>query len=240
MNHNPEVNQRRSIRLRRYDYSQPGSYFVTVCTKGRECLFGNVIDEEVALNFADRVVQEGWSYTEIIRPEVQVDEFVIMPNHIHGIFTIREPKGLVGAHSRAPLPCGNSIFQRSPRSLGSLIAGFKSAATKRINQSRHTPGQPIWQRNYYEHIIRRETDINRTNISTTIRSNGPTTNTIRQMFQGAARRGARPCTATRWKKVVESRFFSLPGRREIGRPSLFERLQAFFDVVAEESQHLQR
>ena len=161
MNHNPEVNQRRSIRLRGYDYSQPGSYFVTVCTKGRESLFGNVIDEEVALNFAGRVVQEEWSYTEIVHPEVQVDEFVIMPNHIHGIITIREPEGLVGGHGRAPLPCGNSIFQRPPRSLGSLISGFKSAATKRINQSRHTPGQPIWQRNYYEHIIRRETDINR-------------------------------------------------------------------------------
>ena len=161
MNHNPEVNQRRSISLRGYDYSQPGSNFVTVCTKGRQCLFGNVIDEEVALNFAGRVVQEEWSYTEIIRPEVQVDEFVTMPNHIHGIITIREPEGFVGTHGRASLPCGNSIFQRPPRSLGSLIAGFKSAATKRINQSRHTLGQPIWQRNYHEHIIRRETAINR-------------------------------------------------------------------------------
>jgi len=143
-----EVHQRRSIRLRGYDYSQPGSYFVTVCTKGRECLFGNVIDEEVALNFAGRVVQEEWSYTEIIRPEVQVDEFVIMPNHIHGIITIREPEGLVGAHGRAPLPAGRRLSNRD--------------------------------------------------------------------------------------------FVPLPGRREIGRPSLFERLQAFFDVVAEESQHLQR
>ena len=148
MNHNPEVHQRRSIRLRGYDYSQPGSYFVTVCTKGRECLFGNVIYEEVALNFAGRVVQEEWSYTEIIRPEGQVDEFVIMPNHIHGIITIREPEGLVGAHGRAPLPAGRRLSNRD--------------------------------------------------------------------------------------------FVPLPGRREIGLPSLFERLQAFFDVAAEESQHLQR
>ena len=207
MNHYPEVNQRRSLRLRGYDYSQPGSNFVTVCTNGRKCLFGNVIDEEVALNFAGRVVQEEWSYTEIVHPKVQVDEFVIMPNHIHGIITIREPEGLVGAHGRGPLPCGNSIFHRPPRSLGSLISGFKSAATKRINQSRHTPASP-----YGNGITTttssdvRPTLIAFANISTTIRPNGPTTNTIRQMFQEAVRRGARPCAPTRRKKVVESRF----------------------------------
>ena len=191
--------------MRGYDYSQPGSYFVTVCTKGRESLFGNVIDEEVALNFAGRVVQEEWSYTEIIRPEVQVDEFVIMPNHIHGIITIREPEGLVGAHGRAALPCGNSMFRRPPRSLGSLLSGFKSAETKRINQSRHTPVCPY--------------------------GNGITTNTV-----GA--HGRAPLPAGR--RLSNHDFSPLPGRREIGRPSLFERLQAFFDVVAEESQHLQR
>ena len=152
-----------------------------------------MIDEEVALNFAGRVVQEELAYTEIIRPEVQVDEFVIMPNHIHGIISIREPEGLVGAHCRAPLPCGNSMFQRPPRSLGSLILGFKSAATKRINQSRHTPASPYGNgttTNTSSDV--RPTLIAFANISTTIRSNGSTTNTIRQMFQGAARRGARP------------------------------------------------
>jgi REP element-mobilizing transposase RayT len=161
LSYNPEIHQRRSIRLRGYDYSQPGAYFVTLCTSGRECLFGDVADGEVALNYVGRVVHEGWSYTEFIRPEVEVDEFVVMPNHLHGIITIRQPEGSVGAHGRAPLPSGNAIFQRPPRSLGSLIAGFKSAATKRINELRHTPGQPVWQRNYYEHIIRGETDLNR-------------------------------------------------------------------------------
>jgi REP element-mobilizing transposase RayT len=161
MNYNPKTHQRRSIRLRGYDYSQPGSYFVTVCTSNRECLFGNVADGEVALNHVGRVVDEEWSYTEIIRPEVEVDEFVVMPNHLHGIITIRQPEGSVGAHGRAPLPAGHALLQRPPRSLGSLIAGFNSAATKRINQSRHTPSQPVWQRNYYEHVIRGETDLNR-------------------------------------------------------------------------------
>ena len=131
----------------------------------------------------------------------------IMPNHIHGIITIREPEGLIGAQGRGPLSCGNSIFLRPPRSLGSMIAGFKSAATKRINQSRHTPASPYGNgttTNTSSDV--RPTLIAFANISTTIRSNGSTTNTIRQMFQGAARRGARPCAPIRRKRVVESRF----------------------------------
>jgi REP element-mobilizing transposase RayT len=78
----------------------------------------------------------------------------VMPNHVHGIVVIRD----VGAHGRAPLP---SPPHRLPCSLGSFVAGFKSAATKRINAIRRTPGLPVWQRNYYEHVIRDEDDLDR-------------------------------------------------------------------------------
>ncbi len=161
MNYNPQIHQRRSIRLPGFDYTQLGAYFVTICADRRECLFGKVADGDVVLNHFGRLAHEEWTYTEIIRPEVQLDEFVIMPNHIHGIITMRQPEGSVGAHGRAPLSCEDAPLQRPPRSLGSLIAGFKSPVTKRINQSRHTPGQPVWQRNYYEHVIRGERDLHR-------------------------------------------------------------------------------
>ena len=161
MNYNPQIHQPRSIRLPGFDYTQPGAYFVTICAHGRDCLFGKVADGDVVLNHLGRLAHEEWTYTEIVRPEVELDEFVIMPNHLHGIITIQRSSRSVGAHARAPLPSGDALLQRPPKSLGSLIAGFKSAATKRINQSRHTPGQPVWQRNYYEHVIRGETDLNR-------------------------------------------------------------------------------
>jgi REP element-mobilizing transposase RayT len=160
MNYNPEIHQRRATRLPGYDYSQQGAYFVTICAHNRECLFGDVGDGEIKLNNLGQLVYEEWLYTENIRPEVHLDGFVVMPNHLHGVITIASPR-TVGAHGREPLHAEHSILYRKPRSLGSLIAGFKSAATKRINQFRHTPGQPVWQRNYYEHIIRDEMDLDR-------------------------------------------------------------------------------
>ncbi len=134
-----------------YDYRQPGAYFVTICTHRWEPLFGEVINGEVQLNEFGEIVAQEWYRTREIRHEIELDAFVVMPNHIHGIIMIQDN---VGAHGRAPL-------RRPARSLGSLIAGYKSAVTKRINISRHTPGQPVWQRNYYEHVIRNDTDLNR-------------------------------------------------------------------------------
>ena len=161
MNYNPQIHQRRSIRLPGFDYTEPGAYFVTICAYGRECLFGKVAYGDVVLNHLGRLAHEEWTYTEVIRPDVQLDEFVIMPNHIHGIIAIQRSSRSVGAHGRAPLPSGGAFLQRPPRSLGSFLAGFKSAATKRINAFRRSPGQPVWQRNYYEHVIRDDRDLDR-------------------------------------------------------------------------------
>ena len=161
--------RRRSIRLRGYDYTQPGAYFVTVCTHHREPLFGQVTNGEMILNEWGRIVWEEWFRSAEIRAEIELfpDEFVVMPNHIHGIVWIVETRDSAkyenarptvgahgnapGAHRRAPLH-----LHRPPRSLGSFIAGFKSIVTKRINARRGTPGARIWQRNYWEHIIRDE------------------------------------------------------------------------------------
>lgn len=158
MKFNPDIHRRRSIRLKHYDYSRSGTYFVTVCTRERECLFGEVVDSKVVLSPYGQIVQEEWIKTSEIRKEIGLDLFVVMPNHLHGIvFIHNDRQGPVGAHGRAPLR--NNGSQRKPRSLGSFIAGFKSVVTKRINVIRETPAVPVWQRNYYEHIIRNENEL---------------------------------------------------------------------------------
>ncbi|MBI3247833.1 MAG: hypothetical protein HYZ50_15120 [Deltaproteobacteria bacterium] len=149
---------RRSIRLPGYDYRQSGMYFVTIGTWERQSLFGAVVGGEMRLSEYGQIVKEEWLRTLLLRPGVDLDEFVVMPNHLHGILVLpAENVRSVGAHSCAPLP--QQRLYRQPRSLGSLLAGFKSAATKRINDLRHMLGMPLWQRNYYEHIIRNEDEL---------------------------------------------------------------------------------
>ncbi len=143
-----EKYHRRSIRLRDYDYSRSGAYFVTVCTKGQELLFGNVSDGDVELNEFGRIAAEEWLQSARIRDEIELDAWIVMPNHVHGIVIITDE------HSRGDRPVAPS-GPRS-RSLGAMMAGFKSAATKRINSIRCAPGASVWQRNYYEHVIRNQ------------------------------------------------------------------------------------
>lgn len=158
MTYNPPPHHRRSIRLPAYDYTQPGAYFLTVVTHQRQCLFGEVVDGQVLVSAYGEAVRQEWLRSTQIRREIQLDAFVVMPNHIHGIVIIGG-QTVVGAHGRAPLgraPPGRAPLHRSARSLGSFIAGFKSAVTKRVNHMRRTPRLPVWQRNYYEHVIRSE------------------------------------------------------------------------------------
>ncbi len=161
----PQFHHRGSIRLKEYDYSQPGGYFVTLCTHRRECILGDVADGDVHLNQFGEIVKEEWLRTGQIRPEITMDEFMVMPNHMHGIIMIRNdiPNKSVGAHRCAPQDRAHihAPLRREPKTLGSIIAGFKSVVTHRINLLRKTPLTPIWQRNYYEHIIRDEDDLNR-------------------------------------------------------------------------------
>ncbi|MGD0590738.1 MAG: transposase [Bacteroidota bacterium] len=145
---------RKSIRLKEYDYSQPGEYFVTICTYHHECILGEIVNGEQRLTENGKIAEEEWLRTSNIRPGIELDVFVIMPNHIHGIIMIKDesPIPKVGTHSCASL-------QRQPRSLGSIIAGFKSAATKRINEKRHTPSFPVWQKGFYDRVIRNDKEL---------------------------------------------------------------------------------
>ena len=165
MNIHSNDRRRRSIRLQNYDYAQAGAYFVTTCTQNRTCLFGEIVDGTMILNSFGLTVFEEWTRTSQIRQEIELDVFQVMPNHIHGIIVITgngagASAAHVGAHGRAPLPHKRPTgISRAPKSLGSIVAGFKSAATKQINLMRGTPSQPVWQRNYYERIIRNETEL---------------------------------------------------------------------------------
>jgi REP element-mobilizing transposase RayT len=172
-----DSHHRRSIRLQGYDYSQAGAYFVTICTQGRACLFGGIENDVMALNGYGGVVRDEWLKTAEIRAEIQTGEFVVMPNHFHGIVIINESSVgairelpeqagaviAVGAIHESPLqspprlnPVGRQ--QRRQMTLSKIIGRFKMLAAKRINEIRQSPGVPVWQRNYYEHVIRNEAD----------------------------------------------------------------------------------
>jgi len=153
MVYNSDIHHRRSIRLKGYDYSQPGLYFVTICTQNREHLFGEIADGEMVLNEFGKIARNEWMKTAEIRDNVELLEYVIMPNHIHGIILLNDMDDRRGTARRAPtMQFGKPI----PRSLPTIIRSFKSAVTKKINILRNMPGVPVWQRNYYEHIIRNE------------------------------------------------------------------------------------
>jgi putative transposase len=151
------AHRRRSIRLPGYDYSQPGACFVTVCTRDRECLFGEVEAGQVRLNEAGCAVAGTWIWLGRQYPYVELDEWVVMPNHLHGILIIHanptDEPGRGGSRTAPTLP------KRKP--LGRLIGAFKMVSSKRINELRGRPGAAIWQRNYYEHVIRDEEDLRR-------------------------------------------------------------------------------
>jgi len=159
--YNPDIHHRRSIRMKGYDYSLPGIYFVTVCVQRRECLLGEIVDGKMHVNKYGRIVQNEWIKTAEMRRNVILGEFVIMPNHFHGILRIVGNCKHVDDRRKGDRQEGDrQVSPTGPKSksLGAIMAGFKSAVTKRINTVRDAPGAPVWQRNYYEHIIRDDTD----------------------------------------------------------------------------------
>jgi REP element-mobilizing transposase RayT len=151
----PEISpafHRHSIRLKDYDYASPGAYFVTVVTKRRDCILGEVENGEMRLNEFGLIVDRSWKYMAERFPYIYQDTYIAMPNHFHGILEIIEMNDLCRGGSR-PAP----TVEIKPS--GQLIGIFKTISAKQINLSRGTPGSPVWQRNYYEHIIRNPDDM---------------------------------------------------------------------------------
>ena len=148
--YDPNIHHRRSIRLPGYDYSQEGWYFVTICTYRHKCLFGKFVNKKIQLYRYGRVVDKCWKWLAEQYDYVQLDGYVVMPNHLHGIIIIRR-----GGSRTAPT--GNT---QTYKPLSRIIGAFKTVSTKKINIIRNTPGHKLWQRNYYEHIIRNEEELN--------------------------------------------------------------------------------
>ena len=157
--------RRRTTRLTDYDYSRSGGYFVTICTHHRNCLFAEIVDGKAILNEFGKIVESRWWDLPNRYPGVEIDQFVIMPNHLHGILIINEYS--VGAIHELPLQQrkGSPEIQmrknRRKMLLPKIIGFLKMNSAKEINEIRKTSGQPVWQRNYYEHVIRNEKDLAR-------------------------------------------------------------------------------
>ena len=160
--YDPERHHRRSIRLKGYDYTRPGAYFVTICTHDRKCLFGHVVDGQMRLNAFGKIVEWTWHDLPNHVDHIVLDAFVVMPNHVHGIIIIVDDgnvtmgRGIVGAGSvgagSEPAPTQKTKSHGLPE----IIRQFKTFSARRINECRGIRGTPVWQRNYYEHIIRNE------------------------------------------------------------------------------------
>ncbi len=150
--------RRRSVRLSEYDYTQAGMYFITVVAHGRQCVFGDLVGGEIRLSEAGRIVRDCWTAIPDHCSGCAVTSFVVMPNHVHGVLTLPDNDG-----SAAQSSITHTERPRGPvhRSVGAIVGSFKSAATRLINRRCGTPGAVVWQRNYYEHVIRSDASLQR-------------------------------------------------------------------------------
>lgn len=154
---NPEIHKRRSIRLKNYDYLQNGGYFITVCVKNSECILGEIRNGKTQSSHIGEIVKNCWFEISSHFKNVILDQFVIMPNHVHGILFIDHCKGVA---CNVPTARNNfhSAISPKPKSLPTIIRSFKSAVSNICNKNNY---HFQWHRNYYEHIIRNEHELNR-------------------------------------------------------------------------------
>lgn len=181
---NPNIHNRKSIRLEGYDYSSAGAYFITLCCRDRAHLFGEIINGSMELNQLGEIIEEEWIKTIEIRSHISLGEWVVMPNHFHGIIHIEKDLEQNSEHI--------GKFRSPSQTIGAIIRGFKGATTKRIKElifknpdsperancnspqwdsplSRIDPEKSIWQRDYWDNIIRNQRAYE--NISNYIRNN---------------------------------------------------------------------
>jgi putative transposase len=180
MKYDPDIHHRRSIRLREFDYSANGAYFVTICTQGRECLLGDIADGVMRVNDAGRMINVWWNKLPDKFRVVETDKSIIMPNHFHGIISIvgAPPRGCPDLSPPYYRPDGRTTGNDgrthgagtggrphgAAPTLGDLMDWFKTMTTNAyihgVEQSGWTPfpGR-LWQRNYYERIIRNDAEL---------------------------------------------------------------------------------
>ncbi len=137
---------RKSPRLDGFNYASSGAYFITICTDSRVSRFGQVTDGTMHLSRVGRIAEEEWLRTPSVRSGVSLDVHVVMPNHLHGILLIDD----------AGIDLG-----RLPATVGAIIRGYKGATTRRVTEALPSSTGKVWQRGYYDHIIRSESDMQR-------------------------------------------------------------------------------
>ena len=161
-----------TIRLKNYDYSKSGAYFITIVTHNRQCIFGKISDGRMILNDGGKIAQQCWMDIPEHFPHAELDEFVIMPNHIHGIIILNEINNQTFVETnnysslqmqqiKSPSQSSQqkSIFRSPSKTIGSIVRGFKIGVTKWFRKQ--TDIYTVWQQNYYEHIIRNDDELNR-------------------------------------------------------------------------------
>ncbi len=162
------MHHRRTIRLKGYDYAQAGTYFVTLISHKRAHLFAEVGGLEIRLSEFGLVLEGEWRRLEKRFSGLVLDEFVVMPDHFHGIVILsgeaarkNQPGGSYPSHHAPPIHETQLVQGTKPGSLGAVIGAYKSSTARNINAMRRSPGAPVWQRNYYEHIVREPDELAR-------------------------------------------------------------------------------
>ena len=173
MMYDPEIHQRRSIRLKVYDYSLAGAYFISIVGQGRLCLFGDVVGGEMRPNDAGKLVWRVWDGMPDRIPSISMDEFVVMPNHVHGIIILQQPRAfdpvgapLVGAQSDSDAQDYARATTRVAPTLGDVVGAFKSLTAVEYGRGVRELGwrrydRRLWQRDYFERVIRDESELGR-------------------------------------------------------------------------------
>jgi putative transposase len=165
MQRDRQTRQRRSIRLQAWDYSWPWWYYVTIVVNDGRTIFGKVVNDEVRLSRFGQVVQEKWLAIPKRYKNVELDNYVVMPNHFHGIVIISDNP--VEAIHESPLrrdinPSHEEYIKRRRRmTLSKIVGWFKMNSAKQINLEQQTSGRAVWQRGFYDHIIRNDADLHR-------------------------------------------------------------------------------
>jgi len=165
--------ERHTTRLKNYDYSQPGAYFITLCTEHRRCCFGAINDGDLQLNTIGKMITSVWQSLATQIVYIKLDEFVVMPNHFHGIVFINRERAIHELPLQNPPPTSVGAIQESPTVarlrrdtrrqmlLPKIVGRFKMQTAKQFNLSSSNDGTAQWQRNYHEHIIRNDADLTR-------------------------------------------------------------------------------
>jgi putative transposase len=153
----------RNIRLPKYDYSREGSYFITICAQDRLFVFGDIAEKQIKLNKWGLIVEQCWHDLVKHYTGIELDAFVIMPNHVHGIIVITGDVTVIHnvGEGLKPSPTGTDGDKIKCHGLTEIVRAFKTFSAREINEQRNTQGQKVWQRNYYERIIHNELSLNK-------------------------------------------------------------------------------